>query len=95
MTPREIAAELARLKALAKTLIVAIETLQTRLDGPAAPTAPPPGKPTTRIRRVTPQRVASVGELPASKITEPPPPSSPTSARGAYRFVPSNPPRKR
>lgn len=93
MNPRELSAELARLKQLAKTLMTAIDALQAKIDGPAA-TVPPPARPTTRIRRVAPT-ARTMPELAAARVASdpPPPPSNPGSARGAYRYVPS--PKKR
>jgi hypothetical protein len=87
VNPRELSAELARLKQVAKSLMTAIEALQAKIDGPGA-TVPPPPRPTTRIRRLGPS-TKTMPELPASKLSEPPPRSEPGSARGAYRYVPS------
>jgi hypothetical protein len=87
---KELSAELARLKQVAKSLMTAIEALQNKIDGPAA-TVPPPARPTTRLRRVSPG-VKTVADLPAAKLSEPPS-SAPGSARGAYRYVPA--PKKR
>ena len=92
MNPRELSSELARLKQIAKSLLTAIEALQSKVDGGSA-TVPPPARPTTRIRRVAPT-ARTMPELPAAKLSDPPPPpSTPGSARGAYRYVPS--PKKR
>ena len=92
MNPREISAELARLKQIAKSLVTAIEAMQAKVDGPAV-TVPPPARPTTRLRRIAPA-AKTMPEMRAVKVSDPPPPASqPSSTRGAYRYVPS--PKKR
>ena len=87
MNEREIAAEVARLRELAKTLLTAIEALHARIahaesDPRAGATLPPPQRPTTRIRKPT------AGKLPSLRPGRPEEPVNPSSARGAYRIVP-------
>ena len=91
MNPRELSAELSRLKQVAKSLMTAIEALQARVDGVSV-TVPPPARPTTRLRKVAPTP-KTIPELPATKPSDPPPSSPVSGHRGTYRYVPS--PKKR
>ena len=88
MNQRELAAELIRLKQMAKALLASIEVLSARLDGASSSpgTVPPPARPTTRIRRVVPNTRNSPTEAPPRD--DPPSTKPGTSARGTYRYVP-------
>jgi hypothetical protein len=90
MDPRDISAELVRLKQLARGLIAAIETLQARIDAGAneqeGAALPPAARPTTRMRRVTATTRTNSADGPSS---------APASAHGTYRYVPPSSSKKR
>lgn len=97
MNQRELAAELIRLKQMAKALLSAIDTLSARVDGLAnagPATVPPPARPTTRIRRVLPGNARNAPTESPPRVDrvdrDDPPSTKPgtSTARGQYRYVP-------
>ena len=85
MNDREISTEVARLRQLAKALLGALEALEARLESThhGVENGAPAQRPTTRMRK--PQ---SSAKTPSLRPGRPDDPTTPASARGAYRIVP-------
>jgi hypothetical protein len=88
MNPRELTVELQRLRQMVRSLLAAIESLQTRAETiESTRTIPPPARPTTRLKRAT----KSLTNVPvvSTNLDEVEPPSTRPGAGsgGTYRHV--------
>jgi hypothetical protein len=83
---RELTTELQRLRQMARSLLGAIEALQTRVENAdSTRTVPPPARPTTRLRRQT----KSLSNVPIASAQDDEPPSTRpgSGGGGTYRHV--------
>jgi hypothetical protein len=84
---RELTAELQRLRQMARSLLGAIEALQTRAEiVDSNKTVPPPARPTTRLRRPT-KSMTNVPIVNTNIQEDEPPSTRPGAGGGTYRHV--------
>ena len=88
MNARELTVELQRLRQMARALLAAIETLQTRAETiESTKTIPPPARPTTRLKRAT-RSLTNVPIVTSNDDDEEPPSTRPgAGSGGTYRHV--------